>query len=289
MQTRSIAANGLDFTVLEEGPADGPLALCLHGFPDTAHTFRHLLPALAEEGFHAAAPFLRGYAPSGLAPDGSYQTGALVADACALHEALGGDERAVIVGHDWGAIAANGAASHQPARWRKVARGAVPPPGAMGGFISYDQLRRSWYMFFFQSGLADVVVPMNDLAFIDRLWADWSPGYDASADLALIKDSLRPAGHLAAALGYYRAQFGSAPENPALEAEQAAAGRQSEQPTLYFHGDRDGCIGVEMAEGVLAHLPPRSELMIVEEAGHFAHLEKPAEVNRRIVEFLGAP
>src|SRR3954451_482469 len=99
----SISSNGLTVGYLEDGPPDGPLALCLHGFPDSAWSWRYLLPALAGAGFHAVAPFLRGYAPTALAPDGRYQTGALVSDAIALHGALGGDERAVLIGHDWGA------------------------------------------------------------------------------------------------------------------------------------------------------------------------------------------
>ena len=88
-----ITANGLEFACLTDGPADGPLALCLHGFPDTAHTWRYLLPELAAAGFRAVAPFLRGYAPSPVPADGHYQIGALVRDANALHDALGGDLR----------------------------------------------------------------------------------------------------------------------------------------------------------------------------------------------------
>ena len=132
MPTETITANGIDFAYLEEGSSDGPLALCLHGFPDTAHTWRHLLPELAAAGFHAVAPFLRGYAPTPVAPDGHYQTGALVRDANALHEALGGDATAVIVGHDWGALATYGAVAHQPDRWNRAVALAVPPPGSMG-------------------------------------------------------------------------------------------------------------------------------------------------------------
>ena len=60
MNQRAVTVNGLQFSYFDEGPADGPLALCLHGFPDTAHTWRFLLPELAEAGFHAVAPFLRG-------------------------------------------------------------------------------------------------------------------------------------------------------------------------------------------------------------------------------------
>src|SRR5437879_3152644 len=96
-----VTANGLEFACLEMG--GGPLALCLHGFPDSAWTWRHLLPALADAGFHAVAPFMRGYAPTQVPPDGKYYPAALGYDACGLHEALGGSADAVLIGHDWGA------------------------------------------------------------------------------------------------------------------------------------------------------------------------------------------
>lgn len=164
-----VDANGITFAYLAAG--SGPLALCLHGFPDSAWGWRHLLPALADAGYRAVAPFMRGYAPTDVPPDGRYQTGVLALDACALHESLGGDGEAAIVGHDWGAMATYGAAAWEPDRWRRVVTAAVPPQGAvMGGFLSYDQLRRSWYMFFFQHPLAEAVVAMDDLAFLDRLW-----------------------------------------------------------------------------------------------------------------------
>ena len=91
----TVRGDGVELAYLACG--EGPLALCLHGFPDSAHTWRHLLPELARAGFHAVAPYMRGYAPTGVAPDGRYELGALVADAVALHEALGGDERAVLI------------------------------------------------------------------------------------------------------------------------------------------------------------------------------------------------
>src|SRR5437870_13819031 len=99
----SVAANGLQFGFLEDGPPDGPLALCLHGFPDSAWTWRHLLPALADSGFRAVAPFMRGYAPTSIPEDGHYYPAALSSDACSLHEALGGDANAVLIGHARGA------------------------------------------------------------------------------------------------------------------------------------------------------------------------------------------
>src|SRR6478736_6012548 len=98
-----IAANGLTFAYLEAGA--GPLALCLHGFPDCAEGWRPLLGKLANAGFHAVAPYMRGYAPTEVPADGRYQSGVLVSDANALHEVLGGDSQAMIIGHDWGAFA----------------------------------------------------------------------------------------------------------------------------------------------------------------------------------------
>jgi pimeloyl-ACP methyl ester carboxylesterase len=281
-------ANDVDFAYLEAG--SGPLALCLHGFPDSAWGFRHLLPALAGAGFRAVAPFMRGYAPTEVPADGRYQTGVLGLDACALHEVLGGDGDAVLIGHDWGAMAAYVAANHEPRRWRRVVTMAVPPPGALqAGFLSYAQLRRSWYMFFFQHPLADVVVPMGDLAFVEGLWADWSPGYDASEDLPHVKDALRDPANLAAALGYYRATLGGVGVNPQLEAVQAKGNEPIVQPTLYLHGERDGCIGMEIAGGAAAYLPAEgSRMATIPDAGHFLHLERPAEVSSLVTDFVGA-
>jgi pimeloyl-ACP methyl ester carboxylesterase len=285
---RTTQANGLEIGYLEAGT--GPLALCLHGFPDSAWTWRHLLPELADAGYHAVAPFLRGYSPTSIPADGCYQTAALALDAGALHEVLGAGSDAVIIGHDWGAMATYVAANHEPERWRKVVTMAVPPAGAVAaGFLTYAQLKRSWYMFFFQHGLADVVVGMDDLAFIDGLWADWSPGYDAAEDLPRVKDALRDPANLAAALGYYRATLGNVGVDPALDAVQAKGAEATAQPTLYLHGSTDGCMGVEVAEAARGLLTsPGSRMEVVEGAGHFLHLERPDVVNGLVVEFLAA-
>jgi pimeloyl-ACP methyl ester carboxylesterase len=281
-----ISANDVEFAYLEAGR--GPLALCLHGFPDSAWTYRYLLPALADAGYRAVAPFMRGYAPTAVPADGRYQTAALGLDACALHEALGGGSDAVLIGHDWGALAAYIAANHEPDRWARVVTMAVPPSGAVaGGFMSYAQLKRSWYMFFFQHGLADVVVGMDDLAFIDGLWADWSPGYDAREDLPHVKDALRDPANRAAALGYYRATLSGVGVDPALDAVQGAGGEVTPQPTLYLHGRTDGCMGIEVAEAAPAFLTSEgSRMEVVDGVGHFLHVEAPEQVNRLIVDFI---
>ena len=283
--TGTVTANGIDFTYLECGT--GPLALCLHGFPDSPHSWRHLLPALADAGFRAVAPFTRGYAPTSVAPDGVYQTGALSADANALHDALGGDGDAVIIGHDWGAPSVYGAAASAPEKWRRVVGMAVPPGGAMGAaFVgNLDQVKRSWYMFYFQHPLSDIVVPSNDLAFIDMLWRDWSPGHDGAVDAENCKAALRDPANIAAAIGYYRCNLGAGPRDAKYDAIQAAGGGELPQPTLYLHGADDGCIGREVAES-LPTFAPWATLRIVEGAGHFLQLEKPAEVNTLIVDWV---
>ncbi len=284
--TSTVSANGVDFTYLECGT--GPLALCLHGFPDSAHSWRHLLPALAEAGYRAVAPFTRGYAPTSVPADGFFQTGALAADANALHEALGADEHAVLIGHDWGAPSVYGAAGSAPERWKRVVGMAVPPGGAMGAaFVgNRDQLKRSWYMFFFQHALADMVVPADDLAFIDMLWDDWSPGFPAATEIENVKNCLRDPANLTAALGYYRASLGDGARNPDYDLIELASAELT-QPTLYLHGRNDGCIGVEVAESAEA-MCPWAQIEIIDDAGHFLQLEQPDIVNRRIVEFLTA-
>jgi pimeloyl-ACP methyl ester carboxylesterase len=300
VRATTVQANDLEFGLLEAG--SGPLALCLHGFPDTAHTWRHLLPALAGAGFHAVAPFMRGYAPTAVPADGACQLGALIADAVALHEVLGGDADAVLIGHDWGAEAAYGAAAHAPDRWRRLVTLAVPPASLDPVLFSdYEQLKRFFYLFLFRDpfGFADALVGSDQMSFLDRLWHDWSPGYDAGEDLARVKESLRDPANLAAAIGYYRAAgaaggsggssgtAGGPAGTARYAAEEQAAGRRAPLPTLYLHGAADGCIGVELARGAERLLAPSSRMLVIEDAGHFPHLEKPAEVNEHILTWIG--
>jgi pimeloyl-ACP methyl ester carboxylesterase len=276
VRSATVRANGLQFGVLEAG--SGPLALCLHGFPDAAHTWRHLLPALAGAGFHAVAPFMRGYAPTAVPADGAYHLGALVADAVAFHEVLGGDANAVLIGHDWGAEAAYGAAAFAPGRWRRLVTLAVPPAALDEVLFSdYEQLKRFFYLFMFRdpAGLAETVVARDDLAFLDKLWRDWSPGFQPGEHLARVKACLRQPANLAAVLGYYRAA-----------ADQEAVGRQAPQPTLYLHGARDGCIGVDLVRGAERLLAPSSRMIVIDDAGHFLHLEEPGQVNDHILSWV---
>jgi pimeloyl-ACP methyl ester carboxylesterase len=283
-----IEANGLLFGYLETGPSDGPLALCLHGFPDSAWTWRHLLPDLADAGYRAVAPFMRGYAPTEIPADGAFHLGTIVSDACELHDALGGDERAVLIGHDWGAAATYGIGAHQPERWRRLVTMAVPPTPVAGGALlsNFEQQKRSWYYFFLQLPFAEMVVGADDMAFIERLWGDWSPGFDGSDDLVYVKEALRDPANLAAAIGYYRASLNGTQPPPQYADAQAAAATVGPLPTLYLHGADDGCMGVSLAPEAEPLLAEGSEVVIVPDAGHFLQLERPKEVNDHILRFL---
>jgi pimeloyl-ACP methyl ester carboxylesterase len=286
-------AEPLEFAYLEDGPADGPLALCLHGFPDHAPTWAALLGELAGAGFRAVAPWMRGYAPTGVPADGLYQTAALSLDALAIADALApDDEQAVLVGHDWGAICAYGAVVHRPERFRRLVAMSVPHRASLGArlFTTPTQLKRSWYMFFFQLPLAAMSVSADDFALIDMLWRDWSPGYEPPAGYRrALKETFASPGSLDAALGYYRHLLDPARHDPRLSAVEAGANSWVPVPTLYLHGADDGCVGTEVVapdDEMKALFPGGLDIEVLPGLGHFLHLEDPARVNRRIVEFL---
>ncbi len=278
--------NGFEVAYLELG--SGPLALCLHGYPDSAWTWRHLMPRLAEAGYRAVAPFSRGYSPTAIPADGLYQAGVLGVDANHLHETLGGDDQAVVIGHDWGAMGAYAATGLEPQRWRRVVAAAVlPGPSAAEAFFTYDQLKLSWYMFFQLSDMADMFVPMADFDFISRLWADWSPGFDQSEDVGRFAASMPTPENLSAALGYYRHTLKPELQDPRLTEAQDAIFAIPPMPLLYLHGENDGCMSPDIARGVSAHLTvPGSRAVMVPDAGHFLQLEQPEVFNAEVLGFL---
>ncbi len=194
--TGRVFANGLHFSYLEMG--QGPLVLALHGFPDTPRTFCYQLPALAAAGYRVVAPYTRGYFPTDLPPDGRYESAALAQDVVALMAVLS-QEPVILLGHDWGASAAYGAAVLAPERVAGLITIAVPPSANFRrAFVTNPaQQRRSWYMYFFQMAYAEMAVEYNDFAFVERLWQDWSPGWAYSAeDIEALKTSLRQPGVL---------------------------------------------------------------------------------------------
>lgn len=287
MTPGTVQTRGMTFHTLEAG--DGPLVVCVHGFPDHARSFRHQLPALAAAGYRAVAPFTRGYAPTDPAPDGYYHPASQAMDVLGIIDALGYDD-AVVYGHDWGALAAYGAALAAPERVRKLVTSAVPygRQVAEAFLTSYDQQRRFWYMFFFQHPFAEAAVPHDDFAFLERLWADWSPGWQCPPDeMEAVKVTFRKPGVLEAALAYYRAQLGDAPRDPALAGlEEKMFGAPIEVPGMMIHGADDGLMRSGLLEGMADLYPRGLRMEIVPGAGHFVHQEKPEVVNRLLLDFL---
>ncbi|MET7698583.1 alpha/beta hydrolase [Streptomyces sp. NPDC005485] len=285
IRRRTIQAGGLDVPILEAG--NGPLVLCLHGFPDHAGSWEGILESLAKGGYWAVAPAQRGYWPAGAAPDGSYRASATGQDVLNLIEALGRD-RADLVGHDLGARAAYAAASLDATRVRRLVGMAVPygPQLRTAWLTNGDQQRRSWYMYFFQTALAEPAVELNDFAFIDRLWQEWSPGYELpDAERAALKETFRAPGVLTETLGYYRQLF-SPPAGEATRALEARASGAITVPSLYLHGADDNCMSVELSDGMEAAFKNGFERVVVPRAGHFLHLEQPKPVADHILSFL---
>lgn len=284
----------VELEYLEEGPADGPLAVCLHGFPDGANTFDSLRAELAANGYRAVAPWLPGYLPSGFATNANYQIGAVAADIAEFIAELAGDRTdTVLIGHDWGSLIGHGVAASIPERLRSFVAMAVPHQASLvESFLnSPDQLQRSWYIFVFQSPLAETAVAANDFAFIDKLWREWSPSHTPpSGHLRAIKDGFAHPEALNAALGYYRHMLGTIPASAEYADLDAAAFGLIHVPTLYLHGEDDGCMGIDLVSAAALEplYPAGLRIARVADAGHFLHLDAPRAVNDLVLDFLGA-
>lgn len=292
-----VATPAVQLRALVWGPEDGPVALCLHGFPDTANGWRKVAPVLAEAGWKVVAPFMRGYVPSSIPTDGSYHVGALMDDALRLLEAVGPTGRDVIIGHDWGAMAASGVAALPDNPFSKAVIMSVPPLASFqplgrvpdaGKLLAQlpRQALRSWYMMYFQlpwlpERSASWVVP--------RLWKAWSPGYDATQDLRHVDAAIGAPDRWRAALGYYRATVRmSKPPAQYVELHDHWL-LPPVLPSLYLHGIDDGCAAPDYARWVQEILPAGSAVNIVEAAGHFLQLDQPEVVAQHIVDFIGTP
>jgi pimeloyl-ACP methyl ester carboxylesterase len=286
MQTLTIRINDLNFHYLVMG--SGPLVLALHGFPDTPHTFHHQMVALASSGYRVIAPYMRGYFPTEAPPDVSYERAALTQDVLALIDALS-DQPVILIGHDWGAAAAYGAAILAPEKIAKLIAIAVPYGETWWNSLIANpaQQRRSWYMFFFQMPWAEEAVAYNDFTLIERLWQDWSPGWTyPREEIERVKEIFRQPASLTAALNTYRHTLNPDSLDPALQVVRDRHGEPIPVPTLYFHGKLDGGIGSETTEGMEAWFQNGLRKHTIAGAGHFVHQEKPGEVNRLILDFL---
>jgi pimeloyl-ACP methyl ester carboxylesterase len=288
-----VKAPNIELKALTWGPTDGPIALCLHGFPDTAYGWRNVGPRLAESGWRVVAPFMRGYAPSSIPSDGSYHVGALMDDALQVRAAIGGTDRDVVIGHDWGAMAANGLAAIPDSPFDKAVIMGVPPaPSFRVGFRGAGpllaqmplQLLRSWYIMYFQLPW----LPEHSASWVlPRLWKQWSPGYDAKVDLRHVDAAIGTPESWRAALGYYRATIrNTSPPTQYRELHRHWT-MPPRLPILYLHGRDDGCVTPAFTRWIPDGLPDGSDVTVVDNAGHFLQLDEPEKVADLVLGFIG--
>ncbi len=276
----TVHASGLRFAAHERGAGER-LALLLHGFPDDAGSMLPLAERLAARGFRAVAPYMRGYGPTDRPADGRYGAAALAGDVVGLIEALG-HRRALVVGHDWGAIAAYAAAVRDPDRVERLVTLSVPPPRVFTRNLARHpgQLALSSYMAFFQlPWVAERAVRARDWAFVELAWRRWASRFDPPPGrLEEVKRTLSAPGSLTAALGYYRALA-----RPTRADLRLLHGRIP-VPTLVVTGAADGCIRPSAYEGLDDGFVAPRRLVVLPGVGHFLPVEAPDEVSRLVLD-----
>ncbi len=277
------ARTGISY--LSNEAEDAPLVLCLHGFPDIPRTWEPLTEDLRSAGYHVVCPWMPGYAPSSL--EGPFDGPSVSRRILDLIDELSPTEPVRLVGHDWGAVMAQYLMASAPERLRAATLIAVPHMLAIEENIKEypSQFRRSVYAGLFQLPyLSERLVSLRDFAYIERLWHRWSqgfhPGDEYFDELKLCLRSSMPA-----PLRYYRTL-----KSPSVIRGTRQLLREGpiQVPTLTIHGERDGALGVEMCEGQSAWFSALFEELILSDAGHFVHLERPAEVNEAIVRWFTA-
>jgi pimeloyl-ACP methyl ester carboxylesterase len=274
MEPRFATANGLRFAYLEQG--QGPLVVLLHGFPDTAHTWDRTMDELARAGYRAVAPFMRGYYPSEIPADGQYDPDSLGRDVLALIEALG-SERAIVVGHDWGANAAYAAAGLGGDRVRLLVTLAVPHPRSIKPTpVMAWKLRH--FLTLRRNGIA-AKIRAGNFAYIDKLWRRWSPAWKdlPASETAEVKAAFAQPGCCEAACSYYKFL------GPRLPASLRA---DITMPAVSFAGEHDGIMTPRMYEKARRCFTASYEVVQVP-GGHFMHREHPNEFTRELVRTLG--
>ena len=291
-----LSVGGLTLPALACGPRDGPVVLCLHGFPDHPGSYRPILAALGARGFFAVAPTARGYVPGALPLDGDYRIESIAADVPGCLDALG-VERAHLLGHDWGAVVAHTAAALYPDRLLSLTTVSVPHlariPQAV--FRVPRQLLRGWYQTFFQVPLlSDWAVRRRGWALVRWLCGRWSPAVGPSpwslTDRAWAERVVRfeAPGVRAGMLAYYRQNL-SLPR--LIFALRGGLRHLQTIPvrTLAITGARDGCMDTRLYDVGLdpADFPAGLRVERIADAGHFVHLEQPERFVALLLSWLG--
>ncbi|HWL45037.1 MAG TPA: alpha/beta hydrolase [Ilumatobacter sp.] len=189
-QRRVTTAPGIELDVTEAGPGDGPVVVLLHGFPESAHSWRHQIGPLADAGYRVLVPDQRGYAGSS-APEAidAYSAAHLTADVCALLDDAGA-EQGVIVGHDWGALVTWHMAMLRPERCRAVFAASVPynvwPAKPTDVFKAIHGDRFFYILYFQEPGVAEAELDPQVERFLRAIYwvaAGDSASYRRSAKL----------------------------------------------------------------------------------------------------------
>ena len=280
--TRTVAANGLLFTIDEAG--EGPdIALCLHGFPESRYSWRHLLEPLAGLGWHAVAPDMRGYGASSRPADvAAYRMHHLVADTAALFDALGARRR-LLIAHDWGALVAWTFAMRRVRPLDGLVILNVPHPAVFRAVLrrSWRQRLRSWYVLFFQLPvLPERLLLAGGARAIGRAFSSTAINKAAFPPAVLDRyrrDALRP-GAMTAMLNYYRANLA------ALTRDDAPV-PPIDAPTLMIWGEEDAALGVELTEGYGPHVNDFT-LRRLPGASHWVQQDAPDRVEAALTAWL---
>lgn len=288
-RTRLIDANGLTFEVIEAvaaGTEPDRLALCLHGFPEHAHAWRHQLPVLARLGYRAWALNMRGYGRSSRPPRvNDYAIEHLLTDVAALIDASGAG-RVTLIAHDWGAVIAWYFAMRRIRPLSHLVIMNVPHPGPMAREVrsNPEQRRKSWYALFFQIPvLPEKLMGRGGAAAIARIFREGtvSEGRISDEDAEVFARNARQPGALRAMVHYYRALISGGGAR-----RQAAMGLPAiDVPTLLIWGEQDVALCKASTYGTEAWVKPLT-LRYLPEASHWVQQDDPETVNVMLEAFL---
>ena len=261
---------------------EGPLVVLLHGFPEHWYMWRYQVPALVECGYHVVAPDMRGYnlsdKPKGIR---AYTTDRLTRDIAELVDACG-SERASIIAHDWGGAIAWLFAMQYPDKLKRLAVLNCPHPARMlDGLKTLRQLRKSWYMFFFQLPfLPELGLRARRFGMLRRMFQRDPVRPMSNTDVDRYVEALSQPGALTGAINYYRALRYTGPKRIRETLQPIHA------PVLVIWGERDAYLGAELAEPSSKWVP-NARVVRLPDASHWVTSDAPVAVNRELIAFLG--
>jgi pimeloyl-ACP methyl ester carboxylesterase len=279
---RTIHANGLDFNVAVAGEGTR-LALCLHGFPESSFSWRHQMPLLVQLGYQVWAPDLRGYGGSSrpLGID-SYAIEQLEADVAGLIEASG-CQQVLLIGHDWGAAIAWNYAMFGRLPISRLIIMNVPHPALFArGLRTFRQLRKSWYIFFFQlPAFPEWMLSRDHCAAIGRAFVGMAVDKSRFPEevLRVYRDNAAQPGALTAMINYYRALVRGRRRTAARPMTNIST------PTLLLWGEADAALGKELTYGTEQYVPQLT-LRYLPDVSHWVQQEAPETVNAMLQAWL---